>query len=62
MTTESRVKVAEMQVSLTFKFSASPVTAQKQADKIYRQLQRAGVSADVTLAFESGHASAAGGR
>jgi hypothetical protein len=59
--TQSPVKVAEMLAFLTVEFYADPVTAQKLANKISRQLAKDGVSADVTLGFETvGQHSAAG--
>lgn len=61
MTMKSPVQVAAMQASLTVKFSADPVTAQRLADKISRQLQKIGVSAAVTLEFGPAQNSAAGG-
>lgn len=60
MTTPSHVTVAAMQASVIAKFSADPVTAQKLAHKISLLLQKAGVSAAVTLEFESARNSAAG--
>jgi hypothetical protein len=61
MTTSYPVKVGAMPASITVKFSADPITAQRLANKICLLLQRAGVSADVTLGFETaGQHSAAG--
>lgn len=60
MTTEYPIKVAAMQVSVTAKFSADPATAQRQANQIFRLLQKVDASADVTLEFENLPASVAG--
>ncbi len=60
MTTEYPMRVAEMQASLTFKFSADPATATKLANQMCRLLQKESVSAAVTLEFEKLPASVAG--
>lgn len=62
MTTESPIKMAAMQASIIAKFSADPATASKLAHKMLLLLQKAGVSAEITLEFESLPASAAGGK
>ena len=60
MTTESPMQVAAMQASLTFKFSADPATSTNLAKQMCRLLQKANVSAAVTLEFEKLPASVAG--
>lgn len=61
MTTTPHVNVAAMRALLTVAFSADPATAQKLATRISREFQKAGVSVEVTLAFQTvGDASSAG--